>query len=113
MWAFPTIWNAKCLHTGKAMFSGAILNTAAELILAALPIPVVFHLQMSGRQRWVILSILSLGFSVVLVGAFRCYFLWMAVESYDQAWWAMPYWITSEVEIDTALVRTQYGMDLY
>jgi hypothetical protein len=106
MWEFPPIWDARCLQIGDAMVSGAILNTISEFILAILPIPVVFHLRMTGRQRWIILSILSLGFFVTIVGCFRTYFLWRAIQSYDQAWWALPHWIASEVEIDTSLVST-------
>jgi hypothetical protein len=104
MWQWPPIWDARCLQTGDAMVSGAILNTISEFVLAALPIPVVLSLRMAPRQRWIILSILSLGFFVVFVGCFRTYFLWMAIQSYDQSWWAMPHWIASEVEIDTSMV---------
>jgi hypothetical protein len=92
------------------MVSGAVLNTASEFILAALPMPVVLHLRMDSRQRVVILSILSLGFFVTIVGCFRTYFLYRAIQSYDQAWWAMPHWIASEVEIDTSLVSASSSL---
>lgn len=105
MWAFPPIWNGRCLDVSTAMLSGACLNTISEFIVASLPIAVVFHLRMTKRQRWIVISMLSLGFFVTIVGAARTYFLWRAIVSYDQAWWAMPHWVCSEVEIDTALVR--------
>jgi hypothetical protein len=105
MWAFPPIWTGRCLDVSTAMLSGACLNTISEFIVATLPITVVFHLRMAERQRWIVISMLSLGFFVTIVGAARTYFLWKAIVTYDQAWWAMPHWVCSEVEIDTALVR--------
>jgi hypothetical protein len=30
--------------------------------------------------------------------------MWLVFTTNDSSWWAEPYWICSEVEIDTALV---------
>jgi hypothetical protein len=86
------------------MLAGASLNTISEFFLAALPIPAVFYLRIKGRQRWAVISILSMGFLVVLVGCIRVYYIWKGIHTIDVAWWAGPHWICSELEIDTALV---------
>jgi hypothetical protein len=104
MWTWPQNPNAKCIDNGKAMLAAAILNTLSEFILALLPVPIVLTLHMTRGQRWTVVSLLSLGFFVSICGAVRCYYLWMTIAMYDPTWWAMPHWIVSEVEIDTAIV---------
>jgi hypothetical protein len=76
-----------------------------EFIVALLPIPVVFNLQMEKRQRWSVISLLSLGFLVTAVGCVRTFYVWKGwVETYDSSWWSEEHWICSEVENDLALV---------
>jgi hypothetical protein len=76
-----------------------------EFFVAILPIPVIFDLRMEKRQRWSVISLLSLGFLVTIVGCVRCYFVWKGMlETYDITWWSEQHWICSEVENDVALV---------
>jgi hypothetical protein len=88
------------------MFVGAVLNTFSEFVVACLPIPIVLALRMSRGQRYAVMSLLSLGFLVVACGALRTYYIYLTKSTHDPAWWAGPHWITSEVEIDTAMVRS-------
>jgi hypothetical protein len=105
MWTWPQMTDAKCLNNATAVFVGAVLNTFSELIVACLPIPIVLALRMSRGQRYAVMSLLSLGFLVVICGALRTYYIWLTASTHDPSWWAGPHWITSEVEIDTAMVR--------
>jgi hypothetical protein len=106
MWAWPQMTDAQCIDNATAMFVGAILNTVSEFIVACLPIPIVLTLRMSRSQRYAAISLLSLGFLVVVCGALRTYYIWLTASTHDPAWWAGPHWITSEVEIDTAMVSS-------
>jgi hypothetical protein len=83
----------------------AAFNTFSELVVAALPIPIVFRLKMSPTQRWSVLSLISLGFLVTVVGSVRTYYVWVLFSSDDLTWWSGPHWICSEVEICVAMVR--------
>jgi hypothetical protein len=83
----------------------AAFNTFSELIVAILPIPIVFRMKMSTVQRWSILSLISLGFLVAIVGFVRTYYVWLLFASNDLTWWSGPHWICSEVEISLAMVR--------
>jgi hypothetical protein len=81
----------------------AVINTCMESLVAILPIPVIFNLQM--EKRWSVLSLLSLGFLVTIVGCVRTYFVWKGfLDTYDITWWSEQHWICSEVENDLALV---------
>jgi hypothetical protein len=82
----------------------AAFNTVSELLVAMLPVPVVFRLKMSQTQRWSVLSLISLGFLVAIVGAVRTHYVWILFSTDDLTWWSSPHWICSEVEICVAMV---------
>jgi hypothetical protein len=83
----------------------SVINTLLELVCALLPIPAVLSLNMDKRQRWSVISVLSLGVLVFLVGWVRIYFVYkVMLESYDSTWWAEAQWMVSEVENDLSLV---------
>lgn len=76
-----------------------------ELTLALLPLPVIFSLDLTKRQRWTIASVLSLGVLIFVVGVVRTYFVYKCLlDTWDMTWWATPQWICSEVENNLALV---------
>jgi hypothetical protein len=106
-WTFPPKPGSKCIDVGAFLVSASIINTILELVTAILPIPVVLTLQMEKKQRWSVISLLSLGFLVVIIGCIRTYFVWLSlVGSWDANWWSYPQWICSEVENNVALVGT-------
>jgi hypothetical protein len=102
-----------CFDIGGYMFACTVINTSLELIIALLPIPAAFHLQLDRRQRWSVASVLCLGVFVAVIGCVRCYYVYvMAVATYDATWWAEAHWICSQVEIDVSLVsRTGWDLD--
>jgi hypothetical protein len=84
----------------------AAFNTFSELVVAVLPIPIVYRLKMSPKQRWSVLSLISLGFLVAIVGFVRTYYVWVLFSSDDLTWWSAPHWICSQVEICLAMVSS-------
>ena len=50
------------------MQAASVLNTFAEFVLTLMPLIAVFRLRVNPEQRWGIISLLSLGFMVVIVG---------------------------------------------
>jgi hypothetical protein len=102
---FPSAEYPVCFDIGRFMFSCTVINTTLELAIALLPIPAAFHLQLDRRQRWSVVSVLSVGVFVAIIGCVRCYYVYvMAVATYDVTWWAEAHWICSQVEIDVSLV---------
>jgi hypothetical protein len=83
----------------------AIINTLLELVVAILPVPVIFRVNMDRRQRWSIISLLCLGILVTMLGIIRCWFVYHALIATDDAtWWGEPHWTVSEVENNVAIV---------
>lgn len=72
--------------------------------MAALPIPVLFHLKMRSSQRWEVISLLCLGCLVAAVGVIRTYYVYQSFVYDDLTWYSSPHWICSGVEICVALV---------
>jgi hypothetical protein len=95
----------QCIDNGAALFTGAVLNTFSEAIVAVLPLPIIFTLNVTRHQRKMIISMLCGGILVVIVGCVRTYFVWQMIATHDPSWWAQPHWICSEVEMDVAIVR--------
>jgi hypothetical protein len=105
-WNMNHIPGQKCHNEETYMKSLAILNTVSEFLLAAFPIVAVHTLHIDRQQRRTVISVLSLGFIVGMAGCFRTFFLWksMSATDLDMSWWADPHFITSEVEVDLAIV---------
>jgi hypothetical protein len=102
-WEWPPM-QAKCDDDGVSMEAAGVLNTIAEAVLATLPILALPHFKIDKKQRWSIITILSLGFLVTIVGIFRTYYIWQAIHTYDLTWFSGPQWICAEVELDLAVV---------
>lgn len=72
--------------------------------MALLPIPVVLRLRMETKQRLGVISLLSLGIIVALIGSIRSYYVWRSVISYDLTWYSTPHWICAMVEVLVAII---------
>lgn len=93
------------MNEGVTLLIASVLNTFSEFLVAVLPIPVVMHLRMDRKQRWEVISLLSLGITVSVVGAVRTYYVWLSeIGTYDVSWYSVPHWICAAVEIDLALI---------
>jgi len=62
---------ARCIDEGKSLFAAAVVNTLAELLIALLPIPLIALLKLPRRQRNWTITLLCLGFLVVVCGCVR------------------------------------------
>jgi hypothetical protein len=105
-WTYPPDLNATCIHTGDFLFAVSIINTLIELIVVILPLPVLLVLPLDPKQRIPVTCLLCVGLLVPIIGALRCYYVYIdIVVSWDVYWNAEPEWICSEVENYLALVR--------
>ena len=93
-----------CINEGYALTILSAFNTFSESMVAALPLPIIFSVEMRRPERIAVCSLLCLGFLVSVVGAARTSFVWKVFASEDLTWWAAPHWICSEVEISVAMV---------
>lgn len=61
----------KCMDEGKVTLAAGIINCIVDLLVTALPIPIVMRLQMPFGQRVGVAILLSLGFIVTIAGVVR------------------------------------------
>ncbi|KAF2735190.1 hypothetical protein EJ04DRAFT_491971 [Polyplosphaeria fusca] len=96
---------AKCVNQDAMYHANAGLNIATDLLVAVLPIKAIWRLQIARRQKIALLSILTLGWFVVIVSIIRLVILVkVAKHPEDQTWFSGPtaYW--SAIEVHTAIV---------
>lgn len=96
--------NAKCLDDTIAMQTAVVLNTFCEFLLATMPLLAVIRLGIEREKWWIIIGLLSFGYIVGIVGCFRIFFVWRAIQTFDFTWWANPQWLCSEVENNLAII---------
>jgi hypothetical protein len=109
-WTYPSPTAANCIDDALALKISGILNTSAEFLIAVLPLIAIYRLQV--KRPWSVICLLSLGFSVVVVGCFRTYYIFKATQLYDWTWWSAAQWICSEVENNTAIVMSHFYSDI-
>jgi len=60
-----------CLSEGKVTLVNGIVNTIADAVTTALPIPMILQLKMRPMQKVGVISLLGLGFIVTIAGIVR------------------------------------------
>ena len=97
----------KCINIGAVYQSLSVVNTVSEFFIALFPVIGAYTLRVDARQRWHVISLLSLGFLVTIAGCFRTFFVWKCVapDNWDGGWWTSAQWLCAEVEINLAMVR--------
>ena len=101
-WIFPPVGPRQCLHEGKVMLGGGVINTFSDLLVTVLPIPIVMRLQMPLAQRIGVCVLLSLGIVVTIAGAIRTYWTWRSlIFSWDETWNAYNLWLAAAVYVQS------------
>jgi hypothetical protein len=112
-----------CLDDAKTTLANGIVNTVADAVTTALPIPMIVGLRMPIGQKIGVIILLGLGFVVTIAGIFRCvisykhgfkllmvyrtYYIWYSLfKSLDSTWYAYPLWIAAAVEVQLAVVSS-------
>ncbi|CAG7962272.1 unnamed protein product [Penicillium nalgiovense] len=74
---------AKCLPAAPVWFTNAALQTATDLVILIMPLPLLWKLQLPKRQRWGILVVFSLGIFTIGTSCARLYPLSVMVGGGD------------------------------
>jgi len=82
-----------------------IMNSILNLLITALPVPVVIKLHMPLRERIGVIILLGLGSCTIVCAIVKTYYTWLALAgSYDHTWWCVPAWIAGIIEMNVILV---------
>ncbi|KAI0480039.1 hypothetical protein GGR56DRAFT_248853 [Xylariaceae sp. FL0804] len=95
--------NTTCLSSNVTYWVPFTLNLTTDLCILALPLTVVWSLQMTWRRRLTILAVVTTGGSAVLVSALRGIVLAQFSSSPDFTWTLGEMVIISNVEMQVGL----------
>ncbi|KAK7953521.1 hypothetical protein PG996_014415 [Apiospora saccharicola] len=102
-------WNVmaeprNCLDEAAHLLAAGIINTFTDFVVVLLPIITVMKLQLTTRNRLVVVGLFSLGFLACGVGAFRTYITWHMTVDYDLTYHAGSVFWSSAVELNTGII---------
>ena len=92
-----------CIHPWSMLVIG-ILGTINDFMVLALPIPIVWKLQLPIKQRIVIISIFSISFLACFSGIIRVVYSSHYVRSYDLPWDSYAMGLAAGVELNLGVV---------
>ncbi|KAI9889792.1 MAG: hypothetical protein M1814_004994 [Vezdaea aestivalis] len=93
-----------CLQPLPALMSMASINIIYDLILFAMPIPLIWQLRVSRRRKVAVCFIFLLGLLACVASAFRVYYISVAVFGGDPTWRSVPLGIWSLIEVDVGIL---------
>ena len=95
-----------CRSEARELFATSAASCVCDAILVALPIPIIWQLQMSRRKKTQAIALLSVGFIATASSCVRTYYVWrMFHSSMDTSWNAYPIYFTTDLEIVLGIVR--------
>ncbi|KAK8066162.1 hypothetical protein PG997_012909 [Apiospora hydei] len=102
-------WNVmaeprNCFDEAAHLLAAGIINTFTDFVVVLLPIITVLKLQLTTRNRLVVVGLFSLGFLACGVGAFRTYITWHMTVDYDLTYHAGSVFWSSAVELNTGII---------
>ncbi|OBR14431.1 Pth11-like integral membrane protein [Colletotrichum higginsianum IMI 349063] len=106
----PFYWNqfvgeqGTCLDLNTFYLALGIINMINDIIVLVIPIPQVLKLQMSGRRKLAVCSIMLLGSFVCVASAVRIWYLERFSKAQDVTWMMGPVFIWSAIEPSVAIV---------
>lgn len=90
-------------HCGSEQIAeplSAIFSVIGDAYSTLLPLVLVSRLTLPPRQKWALYGLFSLGFSVVIFGAVRSYYMYRVVNvDYDYTWTLWKIWVWGEFEL--------------
>ncbi|KOS44693.1 hypothetical protein ACN38_g4407 [Penicillium nordicum] len=94
-----------CMDDGAIVFSASVINIFTDLLVTALPMPLIWSLRLPARQRLAVISIFALGIVVNVAGCVRTVYAWKSMMTgYDGTWVGWPGLITAAVELSLGLI---------
>ena len=113
-WSPLATYKYTCIDEGDYMLSFSIIAIFLDFILLLLPLPIIWSLQLSGKQRIAVCALFFLGFIVCIAGIIQAYYVNKAlIHSYDETWDGWPLWVASAIEVDVGIVSVPGNVNDY
>ncbi|KAF1996320.1 hypothetical protein P154DRAFT_498638 [Amniculicola lignicola CBS 123094] len=95
----------KCHNEGAEIVSVVVISTLQDFVICALPIVLVWNLQIPRRQKAALIGIFGLGLLTCVCGIMRTYYaIYVYYFTYDITWWANPGWVWTALEADLGVI---------
>ncbi|KAF2642029.1 hypothetical protein P280DRAFT_290946 [Massarina eburnea CBS 473.64] len=95
----------KCHDEGVIIVVVVVISTLQDFIICALPVFLVWNLQMAKRQKVALIALFGMGLLTCVCGVMRTYFaIYVYYATYDTTWYAYYGWIWTSVEADLGVV---------
>lgn len=99
----PVYYNTANFTCGSEQVAeplSAIFSVIGDAYSTILPLVLVSRLSLPPRQKWALYVLFSLGFSVVISGCVRTYYMYRVVNvDYDFTWTLWKIWVWGEFEL--------------
>jgi hypothetical protein len=95
----------KCHNEGAEIVSVVVVSTLQDFFICALPVFLVWNLQISRRQKAALIGIFGMGLLTCVCGIMRTYYgIYVYYYTYDITWIAYYGWIWTALEADLAVI---------
>ncbi|KAF2194653.1 hypothetical protein K469DRAFT_686649 [Zopfia rhizophila CBS 207.26] len=106
---FDLMWrlknDVKCHNEAAEIVSVVVISTLQDLFICALPIFLVWNLQIPLRQKVALTGIFALGLLTCVCGIMRTYYaIYVYYYTYDITWYAFYGWIWTALEADLGVI---------
>ncbi|KAF2120322.1 hypothetical protein BDV96DRAFT_567058 [Lophiotrema nucula] len=95
----------KCHNEGAEIVAVVVISTALDFLICALPVVLVWNLQIPRRQKAALIGIFGLGLVTCVCGILRMYYaIYVYYYTYDITWYAFYGWIWTALEADLGVI---------
>ncbi|OCK80245.1 hypothetical protein K432DRAFT_298128 [Lepidopterella palustris CBS 459.81] len=102
---WSTTHKFSCHNEAVEVLSSAIVSIIQDMIACALPVMLVWKLQLPRRQKFAIMGIFAIGLLTCVSGIMRIYYIqYVYFHTYDITWASLPGWAWTAIEADLAVI---------
>ncbi|EGD97227.1 hypothetical protein TESG_04639 [Trichophyton tonsurans CBS 112818] len=108
-WNDPTRRN--CINNGARIISGSIPHVLTDIIIWMLPIPTLCKMHLPGREKVVLIILMSFGLVACAASVVRLAYTYVILYvSYDSTWVGYNLWIWNDLEVNLAVICASFPM---
>ncbi|MCJ1412214.1 hypothetical protein MMC19_006307 [Ptychographa xylographoides] len=93
-----------CYNAIKADVAFGSMNWISDLIILALPMPIIWSMHLSRKDKIGVTLVFMSGAIACIAAIIRATFMYIDLSSYDRTWWAAETFTLSVLELNTGLI---------
>ncbi|KAM5449893.1 hypothetical protein MaudCBS49596_004655 [Microsporum audouinii] len=102
-WTDP--YRRSCINNGARIISGSIPHVLTDIIIWMLPIPTLCKMHLPGREKVVLIILMSFGLIACAASVVRLAYTYVILYvSYDSTWVGYNLWLWNDLEVNLAVI---------